>query len=213
MEPRDPEDSRPAEQEHGAAEAARSPLVAWVLSGSGGTPRLALVVVCVLAFSAVLLGLKMWLNPPQSSPALRPRGVFIAAIDVQRGQKRWRLGSEHWLQPGDKLRFIYDAPRDGYLYVVGLATSRVTLYEPRGEPRLVARGKLQRVPDAVVLDDAIVGTERIIALLCPTLVPRARVLGAARSAVSRARGAAAVARLALPCVQSSRLVQRRAGAK
>jgi len=183
---------------------------AWVLGGQGGTPRLSLVGGGIVGISAVLLALvTLWERP--DTPRIRLKGGLSAAMFAQRGERQWKVTGEQWLQPGDEVRFVFNSPQPGYLYVVGMdAARKVNLYEPAGnKPRRVPRGQKQEVPGSIVLDETL-GHERVLVLICPTPVTPGKVVAAATGALGRARGVATIVRLDLRCSQVALLLKKRA---
>lgn len=153
-----------------------------------------------------------------SRPAARaPRDALAGAslmlqVRLRRGNRSWTYDERHAARPGDRMRFIVDTGRSGFLYLVGLRSDRAeaTLYAPFvGPPRRLRAGRGQVIGGAIELGRA--RQELIFALLCRKRIAARVVKQHASRWLTQGRAARrsldVPPTLALPCDVSSVLLQ------
>ena len=97
----------------------------------------------------------------------RAKGGEQIGFFLKRGQQVQRGAREQRVQPGDRLRFVYSAPRARYLAILSLdGARRASVFYPAGERAArIEPGVDVALPAAVELDGAL-GEERVYALFC-----------------------------------------------
>ena len=127
----------------------------WLLAATVG----------VAAAAGALLAISPGVEP--HPPSERVKGAEHIAFFLKRGDQVQRGAREQRVQRGDKLRFLYSAPRARYLAIVSLDSARqVSVFYPASErAERIEPGIDVALPSAVELDDAL-GEERVYALFC-----------------------------------------------
>ena len=142
-----------------------------IASGVRGKPRTWLAAVAVtvaVAAAAALLALSPRGDGASAvAPTERTKGGEHIAFFLKRGDHVQRGAREQNVQPGDKLRFLYSAPRARYLAIVSLdSRHQVSIFYPESErAERIEPGVDVALPSAVELDGAL-GEERVYALFC-----------------------------------------------
>jgi hypothetical protein len=141
-----------------------------IASGVRAKPRtwLAAVAVTVAVAAAALLALSPRGDGASAvAPTERTKGGEHIAFFLKRGDQVQRGARDQNVQPGDKLRFLYSAPRARYLAIVSLDSKhQVSIFYPASErAERVEPGVDVALPSAVELDGAL-GEERVYALFC-----------------------------------------------
>jgi len=116
--------------------------------------------------------------PSTATHGERVKGSEQIAFFLKRGDRIQRGAREQRVQPGDKLRFVYTAPRARYLAILSLDSARqASVFYPAGDlAERIEPGVDVALPSAVELDAAL-GEERVYALFCDSPVE----LGALRA--------------------------------
>jgi hypothetical protein len=137
----------------------------------------------------------------------RAKGGEHIGFFLKRGDQVQRGTREQSVQLGDKLRFVYSAPRARYLAIVSLDSAhQVSVFYPASElAERIEPGVDVALPSAVALDGTR-GEERVYALFCDTPVE----LAGLRSRLAK-QGAAFAAPAG--CVMDAVLLRRLDGAE
>ncbi len=143
--------------------------------------------------------------PPATGERLKGAEVGLTMYVKRRGGTVETLLNGGRAEPGDRLRFVVTARRDGFVGVVSIdGTGTVTGYAPpEGRLVLARAGQMLPLAGAVELDGAL-GRERLVVFACTEPLDRAALVEDVRALVQEGR-----ARLDGPldvgreCVQSS----------
>ncbi|MFZ9889076.1 MAG: hypothetical protein ACO3JL_16385 [Myxococcota bacterium] len=134
-----------------------------------------------VAMAASLLLLIRTEEPSRDDVTFRTKGDIALSVFVESDQGARELVVGDSLYAGDRLRFAVSGAGDGLALVVGVdGAGAASVYSPSsGEFSLV--GKEGALAGVATLD-AVVGQERLVAVVCTTAPPVAEVLDAARHA-------------------------------
>jgi hypothetical protein len=121
-----------------------------------------------------------------------------------------RLASGDRVASGDVLRFEVTHAKGGFAAVLGLdARPSVTVYAPQSGAAVQLQGAGKTLLPEAIVADATPGSERIVALVCPSVLTSDELTRAAEGALRAAGGRPeAVGELPLPCAQSAVVVRK-----